>query len=692
MRKFLLLPVIALLLLLAFNIASAQTKGEAFDQFYEGYSGDLDHFTLAGICTECWDDGWDPLEGNSGIGFSIGVDGNFNWKALSTNLLTYDDALIRQGSTLDTMTTTLAIPGSVTVNYHLYGGWGLHNDSDGDGPGHFDPVDPFVLGVNAWLTSTIACDLPLQPGEYICEKEEDFGLGSLWTPFAYVELTLRITTTITMDQTGVVGVRTAVVEAGLPIADAPVSYIGPGPGMFVDPLFISCSQPEGEMLTYSLKNMHLTASDIAVGQWIGLHLLVKNPVWFDDVWKDLSFFDINLFGTPNFGTVNVTTPDVSFQLGEVAKDITPPTIEDLGFFIGWEGEPVQLHADAYDNCGAPTLRWDFSDGGVAFGPNPEHTFPDNGVYTGLLTATDVTGLTTTTTFQVTVLNRAPEVSAGPAKSYDWGRPVPFHANGYDQGPIDQASLVYSWNFDDPNDPLGAAGQDVVHTYSQPGIRNAVVTVTDKEGATNTSTVEVTVTRRDTTLGYTGATAGRITDTLPLSATLVDEYGEPVVGRAVTFRVDGTAVGSAMTNGAGMAALNWTVPLGTAPGMHVVDAVFAGDTLFKDSTSGTGLVTLLSVDREVTLLTYTGPATGKPAKALPLSATLTDDEGNGVGGKTVEFNLGGQTCTGTTNGSGIASCSIAKLSLKPGTYQAVVSFAGDADFYGSEAVVPFSVGK
>ena len=58
------------------------------------------------------------------------------------------------------------------------------------------------------------------------------------------------------------------------------------------------------------------------------------------------------------------------------------------------------------------LRWDFSDGGVAFGPHPSHTFADNGHYTGQLTATDQAGNATTQAFEVEVSNQNPAAIAG----------------------------------------------------------------------------------------------------------------------------------------------------------------------------------------------------------------------------------------------------------------------------------------
>ncbi len=673
MRRLLLLPLAALLLILTAGLAFADTKAEQFDQFYEGYSGNLDHFTFSAICDECWGDDWDPLDGYTGLGTSIGVDGNFNWKANASSTLTYDPALVRQGSTLDTMTTTLGIPGSVTVNYHLYGRWGLHQDADGDDPGSWNPVDPFAPGVDAWLTSTIPCDLPLQPGEYVCQKEEHFGMGSIWTPFAYAEMTLMITTKVTMDQTGVVGVRTAVVDAGQPIADAAVSYIGPGPGLFIDPLFISCTQPEGEMLTYSLESMHLTASNIEVGQKIALHFALKDPLAVDE-WGSFNLFNINLFGTPNFHTVNVTTPDVSFELGEVQPDITPPTIEDLGFFIGWEGAPIQLHADAYDNCGAPTLVWNFSDGGIAFGPDPEHVFTDNGVYTGMLTATDVTGLTTATTFSVTVLNAAPNANAGPDALEAWGEQVPFNGQAVDPGAADQGTLSYEWDFGD-NSPKGHA-KDVTHAYTTPGNYIATLKVCDKEGSCDTDTRDVTIRKRNTSAGYIGAQTWTYDTMAALSASLVDEFGQTVNGRSVGFSVNGEYAGVAMTGSNGVAVRGHQVT--QMAGMFEVLAVFDGDALYGPSDATDEVL----VVKKSTTLVYTGAVQGGPNKTIPLSAVLKDSEGKPLAGRTVTFTLSTQTATAVTDANGVAATTLT-LSQKNGTYTLLTSWApvaADLDRY------------
>ncbi len=77
-----------------------------------------------------------------------------------------------------------------------------------------------------------------------------------------------------------------------------------------------------------------------------------------------------------------------------------------------------------------------------------------------------------------------------------------------QAPFDNANLLYSWDFGDPNSPIGAAGQDVSHVYSAPGVDTAHVTVTDPQGAPGTGSVQVTVLKRGTATGYTGPVKSR----------------------------------------------------------------------------------------------------------------------------------------------------------------------------------------
>lgn len=84
------------------------------------------------------------------------------------------------------------------------------------------------------------------------------------------------------------------------------------------------------------------------------------------------------------------------------------------------------------------------------------------------------------------------------------------------------------------------------------------------------------------------------------------------------------------------------------------------------------------------LTYTGDTTFTDGTSGTMSGTLTDAvSGNPVAGDTITFALApagaNQTCTGTTNGSGVASCTIAVVTAAPGARTVRMSFAGDATY-------------
>jgi len=687
------------LVLLTASVLAALGVGFAFaatDTLTQSHSGEtppLILFDVTAVCDACMPD--DPYqffggsgEGDIGLGFAIAATVKARYEGDTDTVVEWTPGLLRQGSTLDTSDTLTTLPGAAKLIYELDGAFGIFDKPSGSDPSNWAPVGGETTGINFDYTQSITCTIPL-PGEAprVCSKTDPIDLISI-NLIVDITLRLNINTEITLNSNGVVTVRKAEIVGGQPIADQGFTFVGTSPSTILDPIFITCTQPAGQDMLYALTGTTYSSPDTAADYSLQFSVLVEEPVTGIDIFEGNLGPSIDVLSL-GLGTLTTTAPDMQANLGPVLADVTPPTINSTGGpYAGTEGSPITFTADAEDNCGEPILRWDFSDGGVAYGNNVQHTFADDGVYSVLLTAIDVTGLTSMATTSATVTNVTPTVDGGPAKSYDWGVAVPFHANGADVGTVDNGTLLYMWDFDDPADPLGAVGQDVVHTYSQPGLRTAVVTVLDKEGASSNDSVAVTVTKRDTTLSYTGATSGRKTDTVILRAALVDEYGAAVVGRAVDFEVDGVPVGSALTNAFGVATLLWTIPEGHAVGTFAVDASFTTDSMYFGSNASS----LITISREVTALTTIGPFKAKPSSKVPLSAKLTDDEGNPVAGKTIEFALGAQTCSGTTDASGVASCTINKLNQKPDLYDLVVMFGGDSDYIGSADVDSFKIGN
>jgi hypothetical protein len=93
------------------------------------------------------------------------------------------------------------------------------------------------------------------------------------------------------------------------------------------------------------------------------------------------------------------------------------------------------------------------------------------------------------------------------------------------------------------------------------------------------------------------------------------------------------------------------------------------------------------------MTYTGALTGGPNKTVTLSAVLKDATGKALAGKLVVFQLGTQSASATTNGSGVVSTFLT-LKQKNGKYPLTATWVpsgADADHYlGSASSVSFNL--
>jgi hypothetical protein len=95
----------------------------------------------------------------------------------------------------------------------------------------------------------------------------------------------------------------------------------------------------------------------------------------------------------------------------------------------------------------------------------------------------------------------------------------------------------------------------------------------------------------------------------------------------------------------------------------------------------------------TTTTYTGVTTKVVGGSAALSATLVlQGTSVPVAGQTITFTLGSQSCMGTTDASGMASCSITLTQL-PGPYTVTASFAGSGMYIeASSDTKPFTITK
>jgi hypothetical protein len=165
----------------------------------------------------------------------------------------------------------------------------------------------------------------------------------------------------------------------------------------------------------------------------------------------------------------------------------------------------------------------------------------------------------------------------------------------------------------------------------------------------------------------------------LIATLMNtSTSQPISGQTVTFTLDGTPVGSAMTDSNGVATLPdvaTTDGAGTYPG--VVVASYAGDANYMAATDATGDFVVsqaaTSLGSVSGTATYGGTAT--------LVATLTGPNGP-ISGQSVTFTLDGVSVGSTqTDSNGIATLTGVATIDTAGTHTGAVvaSYTGDTNY-------------
>jgi hypothetical protein len=209
---------------------------------------------------------------------------------------------------------------------------------------------------------------------------------------------------------------------------------------------------------------------------------------------------------------------------------------------------------------------------------------------------------------------------------------------------------------------------------------------------STATGDLTVIQAETTLGSVGGTAA-VGGKATLVATLTSAVtSQALAGQTVTFKLDGTTVGTATTNSSGVATLsNVTTSQGVGTDTNGVVASFAGSTSYATTTTTGNLV----VSGVATNLGTIGGVGSFGGKAM-LTATLTNGSTNaGISGESVAFSLDNVLVgTATTNSSGVATLSNVTTSDAPGidTGGVAAKFAGDSTYAASNGTGNLTVSQ
>ncbi|MEA2023364.1 MAG: FG-GAP-like repeat-containing protein [Actinomycetota bacterium] len=98
----------------------------------------------------------------------------------------------------------------------------------------------------------------------------------------------------------------------------------------------------------------------------------------------------------------------------------------------------------------------------------------------------------------------------------------------------------------------------------------------------------------------------------------------------------------------------------------------------------------TVVKRPTILTYTGDTSGQYSDTVMLTATLTDDGGTPLAGKTIDFTIGTQSTSTTTGATGQANTTLV-LNQPLGSHSVTTTFAGDSEYASSATNPSFAIG-
>lgn len=661
-----LIVVIAAMLVAPAGPAAAETKTTTLN-----FSGST---TLQSRQFNVGCDGCIPLS-DDGVGVKLTASVKADWQPTASITHQYSASKLRQGQTLDLVNKLTPGSGPLTLTWGLNGKAGVYNFT-GSGAQFPDAgSEKSTTNIDLSVTESTSCPLKLDgDGTYACSATHTFTVIDEGFQGLGVKVLVPLTTSLQITPDGVITVRSVTMGTGAP-STRNLEFHGPSPATVADPLVVPCEAVPGDSLVYDLTSSTTSPSYASTTK---VNIKVDLTVIFTVNLIDETVVTVG----PDSGTMTLTAPSAPTDLGSVLANNIPPTIVADSAYSGNEGRAIQFDSSATTSVcpGGLTHVWEFSDGGKAYGDKPFHTFADDGTYSGLLTVSDSNGNTARKSFSVEVGNLAPVANAGPNTAGKWGRDLAFNGSAVDPSPIDQGTLAYTWDFGDGGPPktIADGGSSTTHAYARPGTYVATLTVCDKDGAcSNPDTRQVTIDKRDVTLSYLGATSGRYDTPATLSASLVDEFGSNVNDGAIAFAVDGTTKATAGTNSSGIASDDWIVDV--VAGSHPLQAAYAGNALYNAATRDASFLVRL----KDTSVTYTGAVSGGPNKTITLSGIVKDASGTPLPGVTVNFQLGTQSATATTDANGIAATSL-KLNQKNGTYTVTASYDGTPGRYAASA--------
>jgi serine protease len=333
------------------------------------------------------------------------------------------------------------------------------------------------------------------------------------------------------------------------------------------------------------------------------------------------------------------------------------------------GLTVNFTDASSDSDGSIVSRsWNFGDGTTSTATNPSKTYAAAGTYNVQLTVTDNGGLTGSTTKQVTVTAS----NAAPTANFSFttnGLTVNFTDASSDS---DGSIVSRSWNF---GDGTTSTSTNPSKTYAAAGTYTVQLIVTDDDGASNSTSKQVTV-------------SAPTTISMSIGDVSISEGASGT--RNATFRISLSAA-SATAVSFDIATANGTASAGS----DYVSRSLVGQRISAGLLSKTFYVTIngdTAVEPDETFFVNLSNASGASITDGQAVGTIVNDDGGGTPPGTPNLSIGDVSISEGNSGNSIAVFTVSLSQAAAGNVTYNIATANGTALAGSDYVAASLTGE